>query len=132
VPHRTIRSVTIEEVKARFDQWRQSRQGRSRIPDELWAAAGELARQHGVNKISRVLRLEFNHLKRMAESARRVPSAKARKQPAFVELIAPRAGGPAEYSIELEANGRTLRIQCRGASLVELAQLSRALLNSAS
>jgi hypothetical protein len=39
------RSLTIEEVLARFDQWRQRRRGRSPIPDELWAAAGELARR---------------------------------------------------------------------------------------
>ena len=45
--------------------------GRARIPESLWAAAGELARDHGVNQVSRVLRLEFNHLKRMAESGGR-------------------------------------------------------------
>jgi len=130
VPRR-IHSVTIEEVKARFDQWRQTRQGRSRIPDELWVAAGELARQHGVNKISRVLRLEFNHLKRMTESAGQTTPGRREKPPTFLELIAPRASGPAEYTIEMETDGRMLRIHCRGASPAELAQLSQALWKSA-
>lgn len=132
MPHRKVRKLTIEEVKARFDQWRQTRRGRSRIPDELWALAGELAREHGVNKISRILRLEFNHLKRMAESAGQTPGGRGGRAPEFLELMAPRSGGPAEYTIELEVEGGTLRIHCRGASPAELAELSRALWNAGS
>jgi hypothetical protein len=40
----------------------------ARIPEALWAPAGELARAHGVNQVSRALHLEFKHLKRVAES----------------------------------------------------------------
>jgi hypothetical protein len=84
-------NLTIEEVQASFDQWRKSRRGRSPIPDELWAAAGELARRHGVNRISRALRLEFNHLKRRAESSGRISATRADKTPAFLELVNPGA-----------------------------------------
>ena len=61
--------VAMRKVYRRLERWRSKRQGRARIPESLWAAAGELAREHGVNRVSRVLRLEFNHVKRVAESA---------------------------------------------------------------
>jgi hypothetical protein len=38
-------ALTIDEVRARFEAWRQNRQGKSPIPDELWSAAAELARK---------------------------------------------------------------------------------------
>src|SRR3954453_22796253 len=61
----------MRKVYRRLERWRSKRQGRARIPDSLWAAAGELARKHGVNPVSRVLGLEFNYLRRVAESDRR-------------------------------------------------------------
>ena len=125
MPRRKIRSLTIEEVQARFDQWRQKRRGRSRIPEELWAAAGELSREYGVNRISRALRLEFNHLKRVAESAGR--ARRTEKVPAFVELWNPVSYGRPEYTIELDGPDGTLRIHCKGVSATQLAELSRAL-----
>lgn len=125
MPRRKIRSLTIEEVQARFDQWRQTRRGRSRIPEELWAAAGELAREYGVNRISRALRLEFNHLRRVAESSG--PARRAEKAPAFVELLNPVSYGQPEYTIELDDPDGTLRIHCKGVSTTQLAELSRAL-----
>ena len=125
-------SLAIEEVQASFDQWRQTRRGRCRIPDELWAAAGELARRHGVNRISRVLRLEFNHLKRMAESGGQTPTARAEKVPAFLELVNPGASGAPEYTIEIDGRSDTLRIHCKGVTTADLADLSRALWSVAS
>lgn len=125
MPRRKIHGLTIEEVQARFDQWRQTRRGRSRIPEELWAAAGELAREYGVNRISRALRLEFNHLRRVAESAG--PTTRAEKAPAFVELLNPVSYGRPEYTIELDGPDGTLRIHCKGVSATQLAELSRAL-----
>ena len=29
-------ALTVEEVQARFQQWRRQKQGRAAIPDELW------------------------------------------------------------------------------------------------
>jgi hypothetical protein len=124
--------LTIEEVQASFDQWRKTRRGRSRIPDELWAAAGELARRHGVNRISRVLGLEFNHLKRMAETGGQMSTARAEKAPAFLELVDPGARGLPEYTIEVDGPNGTLRIHCKGVTAAELGDLSRALWSVAS
>lgn len=119
----------IEIVRARFEQWRQTRKNKARIPDELWAAAVELARRNGVNQTAAPLRLDGGKLKRLMLAARRKPRRSA--PPAFVEL-AVSAGVPtrpsvAEYTLELESPNRKLRIYCSGASATELAVLSRAL-----
>jgi len=55
---RRIDMLSVEEVQARFEAWRQKRQGRTAIPDELWSAASQLARRHGVNRTAAALRLD--------------------------------------------------------------------------
>src|SRR5438045_7800961 len=79
--------VVMREVYRRLQRWRSERKGRERIPEALWAAAGELARAHGVNQVSRALHLEFKHLKRVAESVAENDGKQAK--PSFIELIAP-------------------------------------------
>src|SRR3954468_5918901 len=102
--------AAMRKVYRRLERWRKQRTGRSRIPESLWAAAGELAREHGVNPVSRVLRLEFNHLKGVAESSGQV-TRKRHATPAFVELIAPPPAVAATCIIELRAQRGTLRIE---------------------
>jgi hypothetical protein len=63
--------TAMRKVYRQLERWRRKRRGRERIPESLWVAAGELAREQGVNRVSRVFRLEFNHLKRMADSSGR-------------------------------------------------------------
>jgi hypothetical protein len=88
----------IQKVYRRFEQWRSAHTGRFPIPERLWAAAVELAREHGIFHTAKALHLEYGRLKRLVESANRVakaPAARPRRArstapPAFVELIAPR------------------------------------------
>jgi hypothetical protein len=80
-------TFTMEEVRTRFDEWRQKRQGKSRIPDELWSAAMELARKEGVNRTAAELHLDGDKLKRRMVAAGVVSEKSAR--PSFIELIAP-------------------------------------------
>ena len=117
--------VAMRKVYRRLERWRRQRTGRARIPEALWAAAGELAREHGVNPVSRVLGLEFNHLKRIAESGRLIVR-KRRVMPAFVELIAPQTAVAPTCIIELEGQRGTLRIEWKGTT-AELATFSRGL-----
>ena len=115
----------MRKVHRQLQRWRRQRRCRERIPERLWAAAGELAREHGVNPVSRALRLEFNHLKRAAEAG----GAKGRKRaaPAFVELIAPQTSSGRECVLEVEAPRGKLRIELKGMALAELADISRTL-----
>ncbi len=123
-------TVSLEDVKARFEEWRRNRKGKVAIPDELWAAAAEVARTEGVSRTSTELRVEWNHLKRRMAVGERTSSKAA--PPRFVELIAPRGEALPECVIELEGRHTKLRIQLKDASASYLAKLSRELWESAS
>ena|SRR5579864_925563 len=124
-------TVSLEEVKARFEEWRRNRKGKATIPDELWAAAVEVARREGVSRTSTELRVEWNHLKRRM-AASEGASSPSPALPRFVELVTPRGEALPECTIELEGRGCKLRIQLRDASASYLATLSRQLWESAS
>lgn len=130
---RKSQAPKIDEVRARFEQWRQTRQGKARIPDELWSATIEVARRDGVNRTAAALHLDGGKLMKQMVAA----GAINRKPvpPSFVELLAPRVPsgtGRPEYTIELEGRNGTLRIHCKGVTATELADLSRVLWSSAS
>ena len=123
-------TVSLEEVKTRFEEWRRNRKGKAAIPDELWAAAAEVARTEGASRTSTELRVEWNHLKRRMAAASQ--ASRKRTPPRFVELIAPRGEALSECVIELEGRHAKLRIQLKDASASYLAALSRELWESAS
>ena len=136
--------ASLRGVGRRFDLWRKSHQGRVPIPERLWASAAQAAREHGVFRTAKVLRLEYGKLKRMAEGApaRTKPTVrlagtrwtrpKRTAPPAFVELMAAGAASLPEYTIELEGRNGKLRILCKGARAADLAGLSQALLGISS
>lgn len=129
MPRNKKPTVSLEEVKARFAEWRRNRKGKAPIPDELWAAAAEVARTEGVSRTSTELSVEWNHLKRRMAAAER-PSKPV--PPRFVELVAPREETLHECVIEVEGRRSKLRIPLKGASASYLATLSRELWESAS
>ena len=116
--------LAMRKVYRRLQRWRGQRKGRERIPQRLWVAAGKLAREHGVNPVSRVLGLDFNRLKRMVES--KGTPARRRHAPAFVELIAPQAMASPHCVNELEGQRGKVRIEWRGTA-GDLASFSQAL-----
>ena len=118
-------AAAMRKVYRQLERWRKARKGRERIPKTIWAAAGELARKHGVNQVSRVLRLEFNQLKRAAEE--NGPNGHKQSTAAFVELIAPQTAAARECAIELENQRGKLRVEMKGMTTAELANISRAL-----
>ena len=120
----------MQRICRRFERWRSSHRGRLPIPKALWAAAAEVAREHGVFRTAKILHLEYGKLKRMAASA--TPVRRASTPPAeFLELVAPQGtpAGPGltECVIELEGPRGKLRIQWKGTTAPDLAGLSRAL-----
>jgi hypothetical protein len=126
--------VGMQRIYRRFERWRSSHRGRLPIPKGLWAAAAEVAREHGVFRTAKTLRLEYGKLKRMVKSAkpavRRVP---APPPAGFLELVAPLSCGPGltECVIELEGPRGKMRIQWKGSTAPDLAGLSRSLWESA-
>src|SRR5450755_670533 len=83
----------MQRIYRRFERWRSSHRGRLPIPKGLWAAAAEVAREHGVFRTAKILRLEHGKLKRMAEVAR--PAVRHAPAPAeFLELVALQGAPP--------------------------------------
>ena len=122
--------VSLEEAKMRFEEWRTTRRGKARIPAELWSAAVEVARKEGINRTARELHVAWDDLKRRMASTgevRRQPDS-----PAFVELVASQTQSVPECTLEVEGRQGKLRIQLKGASVSDLAVLSRALFEAAS
>jgi hypothetical protein len=122
--------MSLEEAKARFEEWRQNRKGKAAIPDALWAIAVEVARKEGVSRTSTELRVEWNHLKRRMAGAS--GASRRTAPPAFVELVASPTQSLPECTIELEGRRGKLRICVNGAPASYLAALSRELWESAS
>ena len=97
-------SPDMQRLYKRFEQWRSAHTGRLPIPERLWTAAAELAREHGVFPTAKALHLEYGKLKDRAEAlgqekkvVRKMRSAIPRHAvstaaPTFMELITPRSG----------------------------------------
>lgn len=64
-PLTTEQSAALEKAQLLFANWRKSKTGRPRIPDNLWQTAADLYHIQGVsiNKIARGLRLNYTALK---------------------------------------------------------------------
>ena len=130
----------MRKVQRRFEQWRSTHTGRLRIPERLWRAATELAREHGVFHTAKALHLDYGKLKQLLEAASpgvkgqvksasvsRWRRARSAAPPTFVELIAPRSGSFPECRVELEGPSGRLRMEMKGITTAELVALSRAL-----
>jgi len=76
----------MQRVCRRFERWREGRKARLPIPEALWAAAAEAAREHGVFRVSKALHLEYGKLKRMAETRPAVVRP-AMAPTTFLELV---------------------------------------------
>jgi hypothetical protein len=79
-------SSTFDELartRALFEQWRAARQGRSKIPDELWQAAASLHGRYSASQLCRELRLSAGALRsRLPQTMPTITTAR----PAFVPL----------------------------------------------
>lgn len=114
----------IAQLQRELDQIRSTQPRGKKLPDSVWQAAVELAREHGVYSVAHPLRLDYTGLKKRlgGVSHRR---RKARK-PAFVELIAPQAA-LRECVIEFESvHGGKVRIQWKAAAAPDWMSLLRA------
>jgi hypothetical protein len=125
----------MRRIYRRFERWRSSHQTRVPIPPALWASAAAAAREHGVFRTAKILRLEYAKLKRLAESSTAPVKRRAASTAEFLELVAPQASpsgsGLTECVIELEGPRGKMRVQWKGVAAPDLAGLSRGLWESA-
>jgi Na+-transporting NADH:ubiquinone oxidoreductase subunit NqrF len=130
----------VEQLRRRFEEFRRTHAVRSRLPEELWAAAAELARRDGMDATAEALDVDKPSLRKWADRlqpqrqprARRSPRRRgARALPAFVELLASGSGAATSCLVEVESpRGGKLRLELRAIETRELAELIRAFATS--
>jgi len=110
----------ILQLQRQLDQFRITQPRRTKLPESLWQAAVELARQYGVYPVAHPLRLDYMGLKKRLG----VPMVQRKAtKPAFVELIAPQE----ECVIEFEApSGNKMRVPWKTSTPGDWVSLLRA------
>lgn len=129
-PSKSNLPTKLARGRERFEKWRGKQKSRSRLPEPLWGLAAQLAREYGLSRTARILRLDYHCLKKRIELAVSDKVLKPTAAPPFLELIP--AGPPAgvECTIECEdGQGARIRIHLRGRELPDLAALGRSLWN---
>lgn len=132
----------VEQARRRFVEFRETHAARSRLPEQLWAAAAKLARRDGITATARVLGVDRPSLQKWTDRLEPRASTKSPKSPcrqalsgsaapAFVELL---ASGPATAGscvVEVEsASGGKLRVDLKTIATSQLAELIRAFVAS--
>ena len=129
-------------VGAAFAEFRSTHAVRSRLPEELWAAAAKLAQRDGIEATARALDVDRPSLQKWTdrfEPGAQVKARKPRRQrqvgrtesaaPAFVELLRRLRcrHGRTSCLVEVESpRGAKLRLELKGIQASELAELIRA------
>ena len=113
------------QLQRQLDQFRSTQPQRTKLPEPLWQAAVELARQHGIYPVAHPLRLDYMQLKKRLAGV--LSSRRRTTKPAFVELVAPHPAMLAECVIEFESSsGSKMRSQWKAATPPDWASLLRA------
>jgi hypothetical protein len=101
----------VEHLRRRLEEFRRTHAVRSRLPEELWAAAAKLARRDGIEATAQGWMW-----------IGREPTAAA-----FVELLAGNSGTAASCLVEVESpRGAKLRLELKAIPTSALAELIRA------
>lgn len=121
-------SPQLQLLAQRLKAWRATRTPGQRIPEELWKAAAQLARVHGLSRTATTLKLAYYDLRRRAGGAGGQRTRAICPTP-FVQLAPPAwpVGTAESGTLELtQACGARLTLRLPNASpkdLVPLVQL---------
>ena len=123
----------IAQLQRQLDEFRSTHATRTKLPEPLWQAAVELARQHGVHAVAHPLRLDYMGLRRRLDESHNPqpktaqPPAKGHTKPVFVELVARHPATLDEFVIEFESSrGGKMRIQWKATATPDWTSLLRA------
>jgi hypothetical protein len=117
----------LEGVRRRFERWRRTRKGFSRIPEPLWAAAVKVAGDSGISHTAKTLGVNHHALKkRIAEAAASSDGPGRAAVATFLELAPPTRTGSCQCTLELEDGcGAKMRVHLQSVEAPDLAALSR-------
>jgi hypothetical protein len=134
----------VEQLERRFTEFRSTHPVRSRLPEELWAAAAKLARRDGIEATALALDVDRPSLQKWTDrfepGAQPRPRRQARQRragrtvsapPGFVELLAQTTGAAPSCLVEVESQrGAKMRLELKGIPTSTLAELIRAFVAS--
>jgi hypothetical protein len=90
-----------EKFQRQLALFRNSQPGRTKLPESLWQAAVELARQHGIYAVAHPLRLDYTRLKQRPGG---IPKRRQEaSKPAFIEFLGGGSATLPECVIEFES-----------------------------
>ncbi len=123
----------IVELTKQIESWRQTRTKRTRMPEELWSEAVEVARKHGIWKVSNAVRCSYESLKVRVERIERpspAPAVDAAVGTGFVSVSPPPQifGPPEPMATEVEfvaVDGARLVVRVEGREGLDVAGLAR-------
>ena len=118
-------SQALVALRRRVEEWRRGGGGRgSRIPEDLWHEAVDVARSAGLYTTARALRFNYERLKERAGQA----VAKRRGNGSgFVALELPQLHGGAKVVVDLVGrDGEQVRIDVSGGSVRDVVALAQA------
>ena len=116
----------VRDVLRRLEGWRRGRRHRRPIPEVLWRSATTLARQHGVSRIAKLLRLDYYVLKERLDTLGRDRRGRSEAKASFVEVPSFTSPPDSECIVELEhPSGARMRIHVKGGTAPDLGALSR-------
>jgi len=146
--------IPLERLQRRFQQWRETRKTRTRIPDSLWNAAVKMAGRYGLCRTAQALPVDYYSLKERMEQHSVAdgrpalggadtlltwpagPAGESRKLGAtntFVELPPSLPASGCDCTLELEdADGSRMRLHLKTAAPPDLAALCRSFRNPTS
>ena len=124
----------ILRLQKQLDEFRARHRVRTKLPDALWRAATELARQYGVYAVAHPLRLDHSGLSKRVHPGPPAPIGKRQpKASTFVELVSATAPAPAlpgcgdACVVEFESvRGSKMRVQWPGRVAPDWLSLLRA------
>jgi hypothetical protein len=106
----------ILQLQRQLQEFRSSQSGRVKLPDSLWQAAVELARQYGIWTVAHPLRLDYMRLKKRLGKVS--PPHRRKAAPlSFVEVVAAQPAVLEACVIEFESpRGAKMRIHGKAAT----------------
>ena len=124
----TPSSLTLSEVKKKFELWRKTRTNRKPIPQELWDTAANLSEAYSINQISKALRLNYTALKNRVNKKEANQTCIQKVQASsFVELNFEQSPLVSECIVEMQdCYGAKMRMSFKGKTDFDFLELGKA------